>query len=185
MAESPRVLDFVKAVSDADRLRVIGVLAQHPASVRDIADELGIPFREAFGHLGMLEFAGVVIKAGDLFSLREDALEALSKQQFASERQSNIPAPDLDAKSRKVLATFLNADGTLKQIPPQGDKLRIVLEYLAQAFEPGAQYTEKEVNALLRRFYSDPVTLRRGLIDAGLLRRESDGSRYWRPANKK
>ncbi len=84
MAEDPRVLDFVKAVSDADRLRIIGVLAQHPASVRDVADELGIPFREAFGHLGMLEFAGVVIKAGDLFSLREDALEALSKQQFAS-----------------------------------------------------------------------------------------------------
>ncbi len=81
-----------------------------------------------------------------------------------------------------MLATFLNADGTLKQIPPQGEKLRIVLEYLAQAFEPGAQYTEKEVNALLRRFYSDPVTLRRGLIDAGLLARESDGSRYWRPS---
>ncbi len=185
MAEDPRVLDFVKAVSDADRLRVIGVLAQHPASVRDVADELGIPFREAFGHLGMLEFAGVVLKTGDVFSLREDALEALSKQQFASERHSYIPAPELEAKSRKVLATFLNADGTLKQVPPQGEKLQIVLEYLSQAFEPGAQYTEKEVNELLRRFYSDPVTLRRGLIDAGLLRRESDGSRYWRPSNKK
>ncbi len=185
MEENSGILDFVKAVSDADRLRVIGVLAQHAASVRQVADELGIPFREAFGHLGMLEFAGVVFKTGDVFSLRDDALEALSKQQFARQRQGYIPAPELDAKSRKVLATFLNADGSLKQIPPQGEKLRIVLEYLAQAFEPGMQYTEKDVNALLRRFYSDPVTLRRGLIDAGLLRRESDGSRYWRAANDK
>ncbi len=185
MPEDLPVLDFVKAVSDADRLRVIGVLAQHAASVRQVADELGIPFREAFAHLGMLEFAGVVQKTGDLFNLRDDALEALSRQQFASQRPAYVPAPGLDAKSRKVLATFLNSDGSLKQIPPQGEKLRIVLEYLAQAFEPGVQYTEKQINTLLRRFYSDPVTLRRGLIDAGLLRRESDGSRYWRPANKK
>ncbi len=180
MDEQTRVLDFVKAVSDADRLRVIGVLAQHPASVRQVADELRIPFREAFSHLGLLEFAGVVHKTGDLFSLSDDALEALSRSQFSARRAAYVPAPELDAKTRKVLTALLNPDGSLKQIPLQNTKLRIVLEYLVAAFEPGAQYTEKEVNGILRRFHEDPVTLRRALIDAGLLLRESNGSRYWR-----
>ncbi len=181
MDEKPQVLDFVKAVSDADRLRVIGLLARGPASIRDVARHLDMTFREAFGHLGMLEFAGVVHKTGDLFSLNEETLEQLSKRQFASQRQAYIPAPDLAPEVRKVLSAYVNADGSLKHLPQTDPKRRILLEYLATAFEFERQYTEKEATSLLRRFHSDPVTLRRALIDAGLLARESDGSRYWRP----
>ena len=184
MEKEGQVLDFVKAVSHADRLRVIGVLAQGAASIREIADQLGMSYREAFGHLGMLEYAGVVHKAGDIFRLDEAALEALSRRQFSGQRDTFVPVLDLDAKTRKVLTAFLNADGTLKQLPLLGPKLRVVLDYLIAAFEPGTQYTEKEVNTILRRFHADPVTLRRLLIDAGLLNRESDGSRYWKTENR-
>lgn len=180
MEDNPQVLDFVKAVADADRLRIIGMLAQRPATIREVATALGMPFREAFGHLGMLEFAGVVHKAGDIFSLDDEAVETLSKSQFSETRSAYIPTPGLDPKARKVLAAFLNADGSLKQIPQPGAKLRVVLDYLMTAFEPGSQYREKDVNAILRRFHSDTATLRRALIDSGLLSRESDGSRYWR-----
>src|SRR5512140_2006014 len=110
MDKSPAVLDFVKAVSDPDRLRVIGVLAQHPATIREVAARLGMPFREAFKHLGMLEFIGVVHKADDLFSLDSDALEKLSKQQFAAPQQARLDLPDMDAKARRVLESFLKAD---------------------------------------------------------------------------
>jgi hypothetical protein len=41
-------------------------------------------------------------------------------------------------------------------------------------------YTEKEVNTILRRFHLDTAGLRRDLVDANMLARESDGSRYWR-----
>jgi hypothetical protein len=180
MDENPKVLDFVKAVSDADRLRIIGLLARRAATMREVATQLDMPFREAFGHLGMLEFAGVVRKNGEMFSLDDEAVQNLSKRQFSEQRESYVPAPDLDATARKVLTSFLNADGSLKQVPLQGPKLRVILNYLVAVFEPGADYTEKEVNTLLRRFHSDPVTLRRALIDAGLLSRESNGSRYWK-----
>ena len=180
MDQAPEMLDFVKAVSDADRLRIIGVLARHAATMREVADQLHMPFREVFSHLGLLEFAGVVHKSGDVFRLDDSALEALSKRQFAHQRQTYIPAPGLDAGTRKVLSAYLKADGSLKQIPLQPAKQRVILDYLAAAFEPGANYTEKEVNALLRRFHADTATLRRALVDAGLLNRESDGSRYWR-----
>jgi hypothetical protein len=180
MDENPKVLDFVKAVSDAERLRIIGLLAQHAATTQEVADQLNMPFREAFKHLGQLEFAGVVYKTGDAFSLNDEALGALSRGQFSSERQSYVPAPELDAKARKVLATYLNADGSLKQIPLQAAKLQIILLYLAAAFEPRVDYSEKEVNTILRRFHADTASLRRELVEARLLTRESDGSRYWR-----
>ena len=180
--ENPNVLDFVKAVSDADRLRIIGVLAKRGGTATEVAAQLGLPFREVFNHLGQLEFAGVVRKTDDRYSLNDEGLEGLSRNQFSGQRQTYVPAPELDAKTRKVLAAYLNADGSLKQVPLQGAKLQIILHYLAAAFEPDVNYTEKEVNAILRRFHADTASLRRSLVDAGLLARESNGSRYWRKA---
>ncbi len=94
--------------------------------------------------------------------------------------------PAYDAKDekkedvRKVLKNFLNADGTLKQIPPMGNKLLIILNFIVDAFEFDANYTEKEVNTILRRFHVDTAALRRYLVDHNLMAREGDGSRYWR-----
>jgi hypothetical protein len=55
-----------------------------------------------------------------------------------------------------------------------------VLEYLLAAFEPGVTYTEKEVNSIIRRFHEDIAGLRRDLVDAKMMSRERDGSKYWR-----
>ena len=67
MNNTPDMLDFVKAASDADRLRIIGVLALRPATIKEIAQELDLPFRQAFNHLAYLEYVGVVHKNGDVF----------------------------------------------------------------------------------------------------------------------
>ena len=181
MEPNPNMLDFVKAMADADRLRIIGVLSQRPAAAAEVASELGMPVQDAFNQLEMLRTAGILRKTGEVYELDSAGLEALSRRQFAGEpRDQYVPAPGLDAKSRKVLAGHLNPDGTIRQIPSQAAKLRIVLEYLITAFMPGANYTEKEVNTILRRFHLDTAGLRRDLVDAGLLARVSDGSRYWR-----
>jgi hypothetical protein len=180
MNEKPEMLDFVKAMMDADRLRIIGVLTKRSASVTEVAAQLGLPVRDALNHLAFLEFVGAVSKSEETYQLNPSGLEALSKQQLGGGRESYVPAPDVDAKSRKVLVTYLNADGSIKQIPQQVSKLRVLLEYLVAAFTPGVDYTEKEVNAILRRFNVDVAGLRRDLIDAGLMARESNGSRYWR-----
>ena len=76
------------------------------------------------------------------------------------------------------MRTFLAADGRLTRMPAKFTKRRYVLEHIVCAFEPGAKYSEVEVNAILRAFYDDYVTLRRYLIDADLMARE-DGV-YWR-----
>jgi hypothetical protein len=137
-------------------------------------------YARSSNHLAYLEHLGVVRKNGDLFKLDEGALESLSKKQFSAGQETYIPASDLDPKTRKVLAAHLTADGTIRQIPFQPAKLRIILNYLIPAFKPGVEYTEKEVNTILRRFHEDTAGLRRDLVEAGWLARESDGSRYWR-----
>jgi hypothetical protein len=88
---------------------------------------------------------------------------------------------ELTAEERQreaVLRTFFGPDGRLVSMPAKMSKRRFVLEQIAYAFEPGVKYTEVEVNAVLRAFYEDYVTLRRYLIDAGLLGR--DRGLYWR-----
>jgi hypothetical protein len=43
---------------------------------------------------------------------------------------------------------------------------------VAGAFAPDREYSEDEVNQILQSVHSDHATLRRYLVDAGLLRRE-------------
>lgn len=179
--EPNEMLEFVKALSNADRLRVIGVLARKPASAKEISDVLGMPFRDVVQHLAMLAEGGVVLERAEAWEIDSKNMEALSRRQLEGSRPSYQPAPNLSDRSRKVLAACLSADGTIRQLPPQEPNLRIVLDYLLEAFTPGVIYTEKEVNMIIRRFHIDTALLRRDMVDRGLLERESDGSKYWRP----
>jgi hypothetical protein len=182
MSNPHELLDFVKAMADVDRLRIIGVLAQRRANHSEIASTLNMPLRDVVDHLAFLEHVGVINLKDDLYELNTDKLETLARAQLREKKPEYIPAPDLDEKSRKVLVACLNPDGTIKTLPPQPGKLKVILDYLVQAFTPGVNYTEKEVNTIIRHFHVDVSGLRRDLVDAGLLDRERDGSRYWRPS---
>ncbi len=177
------MLTFVKAIANADRLRIIGLLSQHSARRAEIAEKLGLSIRDTFNHLSFLEHVGVISQQDGMYELQPDHLEKLARSQLATERKGYVPAPELDEKTRKVLKIYLNADGSIRQIPSSVDRpaqFQIILEYLIQAFTPNRDYTEKEVNAIIKRFNEDISGLRRDLVDAGMLARESDGSRYWR-----
>jgi hypothetical protein len=156
------------------------VLAQRRANHSEIASTLNMPLRDVVDHLAFLEHVGVINLKDDLYELNTDKLETLARAQLREKKPEYIPAPDLDEKSRKVLVACLNPDGTIKTLPPQPGKLKVILDYLVQAFTPGVNYIEKEVNTIIRRFHVDVSGLRRDLVDAGLLDRERDGSRYWR-----
>ncbi|MCE9645690.1 MAG: DUF2087 domain-containing protein [Chloroflexi bacterium] len=180
MNTNPEMLDILKALSDADRLRIIGLLTRQPASRSDIVEKLALPLREVVDHLAFLEQVGVLHQEHDQYKLNEGKLAGLARENFARERPSYVPAPELDPVSKKVLKAYLNADGSIRQVPNQPAKLKVILNYLLQAFAPSTNYTEKEVNQILRRFHEDTAGLRRDLVDANMLARESDGSRYWR-----
>lgn len=179
--EENEMLNFVKSLADADRLRIIGALTRNPARMTEISQALGMPPHDVAQHLDLLARSGIVREQDGSWAIDTARVEDLSRRQFAGRREAYTPAPDLREKSRKVLAAYLNADGSIKQIPLQPAKLQIILEYILNVFTPGFIYTEKEVNVLIRRFHLDTAGLRRDLIDRGMLQRESDGSKYWRP----
>lgn len=81
-----------------------------------------------------------------------------------------------------ILERFIDDEGKIKQLPAKKEPRLVVLSYLAEKFEEGRDYTEKEVNAIIDGWHTfgDYFLLRRELIDWGLMRRERDGSRYWR-----
>jgi len=60
----------------------------------------------------------------------------------------------------------------LVSIPAQLKKRQIILEQIAREFEPGRDYSERDVNLVLLDFNDDIATLRRGLVEHKLMRRE-------------
>ena len=180
MNEQPDILSFVKAMASAERLRIIGVLVRGRATQSEIAEQLHVSVRDIFDHLAFLSEVGVIHETDGVYDLDEKAIEALARGQFEGKRPSYEVTEDKPEDARKVLKNYLNPDGTLKQIPPAKNRLLIVLNFIVDAFAFDTNYTEKEVNTILRRFHLDTAALRRYLVDNGLMAREGDGSRYWR-----
>ena len=71
-------------------------------------------------------------------------------------------------------------DGRLVAIPARRGKRIPVLDRLAQEFDPGVTYSEREVNDTLRSFHPDVAALRRYLIEEGFMQRTPAGAQYWR-----
>ena len=77
---------------------------------------------------------------------------------------------------------FLDAEGRIVSLPKKRPLRAAVLGYLAGKFEVGRDYTEREVTAIVDRWHTfgDLCLLRREMIEAGVMRRVRDVSRYWR-----
>ena len=82
----------------------------------------------------------------------------------------------------KDINNFFDEEGKLTQWPAKRAMQDAALARLAQLFEPGRDYTELEVNAILggAHTFGDYFLLRRGLIESRWLCRTPDGSRYWK-----
>ncbi|MFR9722510.1 DUF2087 domain-containing protein [Streptomyces sp. MS19] len=81
--------------------------------------------------------------------------------------------------SRDVSALF--ASGRLVAIPRRTARREQLLNHLAETlFEPGRDYSEREVNDAIATVHDDTAALRRYLVDAGLLARSPDGTVYRR-----
>jgi len=177
------LLEFFKALSDATRLRLAGRLAEAPRSADELAELLGEKPAVVKHHLGRLAAAGLVTRpeaGSQTYRLRLEGVRALAGRLLAHEVTTVPEGAAANEFEHKVLRDFLSADGAIRDLPVQERKLRVILRYAAQAFEPGQRYGEKEVNARLKRLHPDSATLRRALVDFGLLLRQPDGQAYWR-----
>ena len=183
---SEDLVTFFKALSDANRLKIIGLLAQQPYSVEELAALLDLKASTVSHHLAKLAKVGLVSARADsyynVYQLDEKALEMKSRSLFSQENlAASVVDVDADAYDRKVIAAYTRPDGSLKTIPAQKNKLEAIQRYVAQkAFKVGKRYSEKQVNDILKNFHADTASLRRELVGAGLMKREGGGGEYWR-----
>ena len=84
----------------------------------------------------------------------------------------------LDALARDSRLSGFLRDGRIESMPAKRTRRLLLLGEVAQAFEPGIRYPEREVNRLLGGMFSDYAALRRYLVDDDFLAR-ADGE-YWR-----
>ena len=184
---SEELLNFFKALADANRLKIIGLLAQQPYTGEQLAEMLGLSASTVSHHLSMLAHVGLVSARSEqyynVYSLNVGALQSMAQRLLSRDDLPRL-AKDVDrtAYDRKVLKIFVRADGTLKALPAQEKKFQVLLRYVLEAFEPGKRYSEKQVNRLLSRYSDDTAALRRGLIEYKLMAREvtQGSSTYWR-----
>ena len=176
---------FFKALADANRLKLIGLLAQKESSVEELAAVLDISASTVSHHLSRLSEIGLVSARADgyynVYRLETDTLQTMAKRLLAEETLPEV-AKDLDRKAydRQVLKNYLREDGSIAQLPTNQRKLDVILRYLVEHFEFGERYTEKKVNEIIGKLNQDISGLRRDLISFGYLDRERDGSAYWR-----
>lgn len=182
---SEEAVAFFKALADANRLKIVGLLAQQPYSVEELAALLNLKASTVSHHLAKLAQAGLVSAKADsyynVYQLDEKALESKSRSVFSQENlAASVVDVDANAYDRKVIADYSNKDGSLKTIPAQRKKLEAILRYVVKAFEPGKRYSEKQVNEKLAKYHEDTASLRRELVGSGLMKREGGGGDYWR-----
>lgn len=83
---------------------------------------------------------------------------------------------DAEATARfeaKVLRAFIR-DGRLVSIPSRERRRLVIYRYLRDlVFTEDRTYPEREVNQRLALFHPDVATIRRGMVDAGLVSRAS------------
>ena len=167
---------IVGHLAHPDRRRVLAGLILGASTVDDVKRMTGLTTRAAMTSLTRLVDSDLVLRDNDgHYWLVEDAFRVA-----VIDAQATSPPEQLEgvtADTARVLRAFVR-DGRLVSIPAQHAKRLVVLDLLAQEFEPGRRYPERKVNAILRKWNEDTAALRRYLVDDGFLDR--DGGEYWR-----
>lgn len=169
------LVQFFKALADASRLRILGLLAHEERSVDELAALLQLKSPTVSHHLKKLSALSLVSVRSEgnsrLYRLNEDALHYLNKEVLREDLMEQVAdeAP-ADRFANKVLSSFI-VNGKLTNIPAQRKKRDVVLRFLVERFEVERSYTELEVNAIIKELHPDAATLRRELVGAGLMTR--------------
>ena len=175
--------ELFKALGHPARLLILNLITSRPRHVEELATILQLSPATVSHHLSKLSGAGLLRSEKDqyyqTYSMSGNLLGCTLGGLVLMPQPGLAAQVEEDAYRQKVLATFFH-QGRLIGIPAQHKKRRIISEKLAEEFEPDRTYTEREVNQVLVDFHDDVATLRRGLIEHGLMQR--DNGLYWRVA---
>ncbi|MBN2550040.1 MAG: DUF2087 domain-containing protein [Anaerolineales bacterium] len=166
---------FFKALGHPARLLILNLAQSKPRHGEELAAILMLNPATISHHLALLTQAGLLQSHKDqyyqVFSLNSQALAKTIAEMISLPQPGLAGNVEEDAYRQKVLDTFLRR-GRLVSIPAQLKKRQVILERIVEEFEPGREYSEREVNGILLDFHEDVAALRRGLVELGLLERQ-------------
>ncbi|MGH1393805.1 MAG: metalloregulator ArsR/SmtB family transcription factor [Trichormus sp.] len=184
------LLQFFKALADESRLKILGILANQECSVEELAALMQLKEPTVSHHLAKLRELNLVTMRPEgnsrIYQLDSEVLQNISKEVFTTEQLASlIENVDTEAWESKVLKNYLEIEQSstgivqkLKEIPASRKKRLVILKWLANKFELGVHYSEREVNEILKTYHPDYAALRRELIGYQLMQRENGV--YWR-----
>lgn len=176
------LLRFFKVLGNESRLKILGLLAAQERSVGELSDLLDVKEPTVSHHLAAMKELGLVTMRADgnarLYQLDTQFLIQMSKDVFSQESLATlVDDTAVDAWEQKVLRSFLDGE-QIKAIPSQYKKQRVLMAWMAERFERGVRYEEREVNEIIKRHYNDYAWFRRALVDHQFMAR--DKGVYWR-----
>ena len=168
-------IGLFKCLADKSRLQILKSLMQEDMYVERLAKRLNLTPATISFHLKKLEEAGVVTSRKEqyytMYSICRQIFETKIIDILREESTEDKLQRERDELYRKKVIESFFEYGKLKSIPSQRKKERIILEEIAKAFEPGKEYSEREVNIIIADYNDDFCTIRRDMISEGLLER--------------
>lgn len=193
-----RLLEQIKALADENRLEILYWLDQGERNVSTLAETLDLSEPTVSHHLAKLREVGFIslraVGTQRIYRLDNMALARFKKAVQSVEKFPPMIAPKSDDSWLDTLPASFNEqdraqlremtfNGKLEQLPNlrhKRYKVTLVMRWLASMFAHDTQYTEKEVNTILKTAHEDFASLRRYMVDMGYLQRSRDGAQYWR-----
>lgn len=168
--------EFFKALAHPVRLLILSLIRAKPRHGEELAAILHLNPATISHHLSLMTDAGLLCSQKDqyyqMYDLAAGVLDQTLAQLLVMSPDVPLAGVDNDAYRQKVLRTFIK-HGRLISIPSQLKKRQVILEKIVEQFEPGRQYSEKDVNIILLDYHDDVASLRRGLIEFGLMERQA------------
>lgn len=169
-----------RALSHPARLALLRLTWRDALSGEHLARLMNLAPATVSHHLAQLSEAGLMTVRQDghhrLFLAQRAALDVTLSALVRGEVDAPTPS---DPYRERVLRAFMPG-GRLLRIPAQRKKRDVILRELAGLFEPGRDYSEREVSERLAEYHEDFFTLRRELVMTGLLTRAGGGGAYRR-----
>ncbi|CAN5728112.1 hypothetical protein BH24ACT5_BH24ACT5_09500 [soil metagenome] len=174
--DGPAAATIVGQLADPGRRRVVAAIELGAGVVSEVVAATGMTNVDVSKALGRLLESGVVVTAPDRrMRVHADAFTTAARQAFT--RAPSEEHARAEPRTRRLLEAFIR-DGRIVRMPTAAAKRAVVLDWLAQDFEPGRRYPEAEVNEILLAHHDDPAMWRRYLVDNEYLQRRN--SVYWR-----
>ncbi|MCA9727987.1 MAG: metalloregulator ArsR/SmtB family transcription factor [Candidatus Eisenbacteria bacterium] len=172
----PEVVEFFKALADATRLRIVGLLADQSLCGQELAATLGLSPATVTHHLRSLKKVGLIRERREppytYFDLDLGRMQEVMRATVKKDRVQELAAgPDVPTERRRVLNAFFDGE-SLRSIPSQRRKKEIVFEEILKKIPYQDSYTERDLSKMIQRFHSDFCTIRREFIMGRYMERD-------------